>query len=154
MSNLQDDVDEKIIDGLTNYATAISDLEAGQAGALMYQRVKRELAQLVQPSDLCKLAFPSFIIRSDLRAECFAVVLTDRLVIAWKTGLFRKTVSTLTIPVASITSVQLRTGAAPGMRGAALLDISGSPSATITLQKGRTDAAAAVIRTAIEPIAD
>ena len=145
------DLNEKIVNGLADYVAALNDRDAARLGATVYKRVEREIDAVMRPDDVCKLAFPAMLVRPDLRVECFAVVLGDRLVIAWKAGIFRKATGPVVIPFASITDIRRQTGTTPGTRGAALLVISGSPSATIALPKDKTDAAVAVIRTAIGP---
>lgn len=151
MPSTDNNVSPEIVNGLAEYAVALNDRQAAQFGGMVYKRVARELEALVQGDDKCKLAFPSFLVRPDLRAECFVVILQDRLVIAWKAGVFRKSSGSMVIPFASITSIRREKGTASGTRGAALLVISGSQNATIALPVDKTDAAVAVIRTAIGP---
>lgn len=153
MSANGNDLNQKIIDGLAGYVTALNDRDAAQFGAMIYKRVARELDPLVRPDDVCKLAFPSFLIRPDLRVECFVAVLGDRLVIAWKAGMFRKSAAPLVISFDSIAGIRRQAGASPGARGATLLVISGAPSATIALPKGQADTVEALIRAAIGPAA-
>jgi hypothetical protein len=151
MPTTGNDLNQKIIDGLAGYVTALNDRDAAQFGAMIYKRVARELDPLVRPDDLCKLAFPSFLIRPDLRVECFVAVLGDRLVIAWKAGMFRKSAAPLVIPFASITGIRRQAGTSSGTRGATLLVISGTPGATIALPKGQADTVEALIRAAVGP---
>jgi hypothetical protein len=145
------DLNQKIIDGLAGYVTALNDRDTAKFSVMIYKRVARELDPLVHPDDVCKLAFPSFLIRPDLRVECFVAVLGDRLVIAWKAGMFRKSAAPLVIPFASITGIHRQAGSSSGTRGATLLVISGAPGATIALPKGQTDSVEALIRAAISP---
>lgn len=153
MPTARDDLNEKILDGLTGYVTALNDRQAAQFGAMIYKRVARELDPLVRPDDVCKLAFPSMLIRPDLRVECFVAVLGDRLVIAWKAGMFRKSAPPLVIPFANITGIRRQAGTSAGTRGAVLLAISGAPGATIALPKGQADTVEAMFRAAIGPAA-
>lgn len=142
---------DKIIDGLANYSVALNDREAAQFGGMIYRRVARDIDPLVRSDDVCKLAFPSFLIRPELRVECFVAVLGDRLIIAWKAGIFRKPAAPLVIPFASITGIRRQAGTSPGTRGAALLVVSGVPGATIVLPKAQADTVEALIRAAIGP---
>lgn len=153
MPTAGNDLNPKILDGLAGYVTALNDRQAAQFGAMIYKRVARELDPLVRSEDVCKLAFPSFLIRPDLRVECFVAVLGDRLVIAWKAGMFRKSAAPLVIPFAGITGIRRQAGTSPGTRGAILLVISGGPGATLALPKGQADTVEALIRAAIGPAA-
>lgn len=146
-------LNEKIVDGLAGYATALNDRQAAQFGAMIYKRVARDLDPLVRSDDVCKLALPSMLIRPDLRVECFVAVLGDRLLIAWKAGMFRKSAAPLVIPFASINDIRRQVGTSPGTRGAILLVISGAVGATIALPKGQADTVEALIRAAIGPAA-
>lgn len=143
---------EKIIEGLVSYATALGDRDAARFGGMLYKRVSGEIDSHVRDNDVCKLAFPSFLVRPDLRVECFVAVLQDRLVIAWKAGAFRKAAASV-IPFAGISGIRRERGKASGTRGAVLLVISGAPGVTLALPVDKTDAADAVIRSAIGPVA-
>jgi hypothetical protein len=153
MPTAGNDLNQKIVDGMADYVTAVNDRQAAQFGAMIYKRVARELDPLVRSDDVCKLAFPSFLVRPDLRVECFVAVLGDRLVIAWKAGMFRKSAAPLVIPFASIKGIRRQAGTSPGARGATLLVISAALGATIALPKGQADTVEALIRAAIGPAA-
>jgi hypothetical protein len=153
MPTTRNDLNQKIIDGLTDYVTAVNDRQAAQFGVMIYKSVARELDPLVRSDDVCKLAFPSWLIQPDLRVECLVAVLGDRFVIAWKARMFRKSTGPLIIPFAGITGIRRQVGASPGTRGAVLLVISGAPGATIALPKGQADTVEALIRAAVGPAA-
>lgn len=146
---------EKIGAGLERYAASVDD----DVNTIKYTRfllddVESQLASIVKPEDRCSLAFPSFIAHAGRPQECLVAIFEDRMVIAWKAGrLFRKTVSTLVIPLNAITAVKVQKGPASDPRGPVLLEISGLPNATIALPADRADAAAAVICAAIGPAA-
>lgn len=151
MPTTGNDLNQKILDGLAGYVTALNDRDAARFGVMIYKRVARELDPMLRPDDVCKLAFPSFLIRPDLRTECFVAVLGDRLVIAWKGGMFRKSAAPLVIPFASITGMRRQAGTSAGTRGATLLVISGTPGAAIALPKGQADTVEGLIRAAVSP---
>lgn len=151
MPAARNDYNQKILDGLAAYVTALNDRQAAQFGTMIYKRVAHELDPLVQTDDECKLAFPSMLIRPDLRVECFVVVLGDRLLIGWKAGMFRKSAGPLVIPFTNITGIRRQAGTSSATRGATLLAISGTPDATIALPKGQADTVEAMIRAAVGP---
>jgi hypothetical protein len=143
---------EKITDGMAAYLMAVNDRGSLQLGAVAYKSVASEVESLIRAEDVCKLAFPSMIVRPDIRIECLVVVLQDRLIIAWKAGLIRKTVHSMVIPFTGITGIRREKGTSAATRRATLLVISGEQSATIALPTDKMDAAMAVIRTAIGPV--
>jgi hypothetical protein len=149
MTSAANDVSEKIIDGLSNYSTALQDFEAGRVGAELYGDVAHELGAVIHPADTCTLAFPTMLLSADKLPGCLFVVLQDRIVIAWQRGIFRSRTGVVVIPLASITSVTRGYGSTAATRDAVVLVIAGTPGATIALPKDRTDAADAAIRTAI-----
>lgn len=151
MSSTESDVSDKILDGLSNYATAVQDLEAAKFGAEMYGQVRREFSAAVRPDDTCTLAFPTVLLSGDRPLGCLVAVLGDRIVIAWQRGILRSKTGVVVIPLATVSSVVRRRGTTSSTRDAQLLVISGTPSATIALPTDRTDTADAVIRTAIGP---
>src|SRR5688572_19700918 len=116
---------EIIVDGLTAFAVGLGDMELGKAGAQMYQFVQREVDPLLRPGDEGKLAFPSMLLRPDLRIECLVVILSDRVIIAWEKGFVRRKTFSLVIPRAGITGVHRHPGSGAATRNAALLTLSG-----------------------------
>jgi hypothetical protein len=145
----QQDVSEIIVDGLTAFAVGLSEMELGKAGAQMYQFVQREVDPLLHPGDECKLAFPSMLIRPDLRIECLVAILTDRVILAWEKGFIRRKTFSIVIPRAGITGVHRHPGSNAGTRNAALLTLSGPVETTIALPVGKAGAAEALIRSAL-----
>jgi hypothetical protein len=147
-----DDLRAKTIDGLASYGVAIHDIDSAKRAAGLYERVVVELGAAIRSDDACRLALPASIEVSGRRAECLVVILTDRLVVAWKPGGFRKAAS-LVIPFAGITAVYRNDGLGPERRRGNLLVIEGTPGATIVLPVSKADTVAALIRTAIGPSA-
>jgi len=145
----QQDVSEIIVDGLTAFAVGLGDMELGKAGAQLYQFVKREVDPLLRPSDECKLAFPSMLIRPDLRIGCLVAILTDRVIIAWEKGFIRRKTFSIVIQRANITGVHRHPGSAAATRNAALLTLTGPVETTIALPVGKIQTAEALIRSAL-----
>lgn len=149
MVAIDEEVSEKIVDGLTEYAQALGDLGAAKMGGALYRSVAPALRAAITRDDSCRLAFPTILIRPDLRAGCLVVVLGDRIVLAWKAGMFRKPASQ-TVPIDAGTEVRRQSGTGASLRGAQLLVISGSPGATVALPVDKPDAAAAVFIAAVK----
>jgi hypothetical protein len=145
----QQDVSEIVVEGLTAFAVGLSDLDLGKTGAQLYQFVKREVDPLLRHSDECTLAFPSMLIRPDLRIECLAAILGDRVIIAWEKGFVRRKTFSIVIPRAGITGVHRHPGSATATHNAALLTLSGSVETTVALPVGKAAAAEALIRSAL-----
>jgi hypothetical protein len=142
-----DSAADKISEGLTDFAIATNDPGSARPAGVIYRKVAGALDPLVRPDDVCKLAFTSMIIRPGLRVECLAVVLGDRLVVAWKAGMLRGATAE-TIPFSSITGIRRERGTG-ALRGAQLLVIAGAPAVTLALSQAQADTEFAVIRTAI-----
>lgn len=79
-----------------------------KTGALEFNMLVKDLGsdlqKLINSTDTCSLAFGSMIIRSDIRTGCVVAVLQDRVIAAWKKGLFKKTVQHVSIPRSAIVS--------------------------------------------------
>jgi hypothetical protein len=133
MNSTSYDPTDTIVDGLTAFAMAVDDRSVAEGGAQAYLPLVRTIRELMRPDDRCRLAFPSMIIRPDLRGGCLIIVLEDRVLVVYERGMFRRTTEALVIPITSITDVRRHTGTTPSTRGAALLTIAGRPAATIAL---------------------
>ena len=138
-----------IVDGITAYAAAINDQSVAEGGVLAYRLLAREIRQVMRPGDTCRLALSSTIVTPDVRVGCFVIVLQDRILIAFRRGMFRKTSETVVIPISSITGVRSESGTSIATLGTQLLTIFGEPSVTIALPVRRHVAAANAIRRAI-----
>jgi len=130
------DPDEVVIDGMTCYVNLSEDSSAIQSGAQTYKPLAGSIRPHITQGVSCALAFPSMIIRPDIRTECFVVVLDSEVVIAWNKGLFRKTTQTEVLSRDQITAVDVETNPA----GVTLLKIA-CPGKTVdvALPKGRSD---------------
>jgi hypothetical protein len=138
-----------IVDGITAYAAAINDQSVAEGGVLAYRLLAREIRQVMRPGDTCRLALSSTIVTPDVRVGCFVIVLQDRILIAFRRGMFRKTSETVVIPISSITGVRSESGTSIATLGTQLLTIFGEPSVTIALPVRTHVAAANAIRRAI-----
>jgi hypothetical protein len=137
------DPDELIIDGLMRFSEAMNDLQMGKAGGMVYASVKEAVRPRLGEGTACAIAFPSMIIRPDIRTECFVAVLSSEVIVAWKKGLFRKTVESEVIPRSSIVDATVGAGTSASTRGATLLTIrtKGDRSVTVALPKGKPEVA-------------
>lgn len=147
MMTAVNDIGDKIVDGLTNFCTAVNDLEFGQAGGAIYNQVRSAIDAQIRQDDTCKLTFPSMIIRPNLRASCLVVILDDHLVVGWKAGMFRKAAA-IDIRFATITAIRRQRGSG-ATRDAQLLVISGDPEVTIAMPVAAVDTVVALVGSAI-----
>src|SRR4051812_3122174 len=83
---------QPLADGLTTFATCTGDKSDVDLGAQLYLRSIAYFQTAVTDHDHCDLAFPTVFMCSGLRTPAFVAVLTDRLLISWSKGVFRKTV--------------------------------------------------------------
>ena len=132
------DASETVIDGLTNFAQFMQDINFGKAGGLEYRAIKSAIDEAMTPSDVCVLAFSTIILDQNTRPSAFVVIVQDRVIVAWKRGAFRKVVMREVIPFSSITSVQRVIGEG-ALRAANLMWIDGASTVTIALPTGPKD---------------
>lgn len=151
MNSISYDPTDTIADGLGAFAVAVDDRSVAKDGAQAYRPLARRIRELMHPGDTCRLAFPSMIIRPDLRVGCFVIVLQDRVLIVFERGMFRKTSEAVVIPIVTITDVRRHTGSTHSTRGAHLLTIAGRPSATIALIPSLAAATTDALRGALSP---
>jgi hypothetical protein len=149
MSPSQNDLSDIIVDGLTNYAVALSDNDSGRFGAQMYRYVSREVDALIKPDDVCKLAFPSMMIRPDARSEWLVAIFEDRMIVAWQEGFLRKKSRSVVVPFATIAGMRRHSGSSAATRGAVLITVSGTPEVTFALPVNQAQTAEALIRAAL-----
>ena len=129
------DASETVIDGLTNFAQFMQDINFGVAGAAHYRALKSAIDEAMTPSDVCVLAFSTIILDQSTRPSALVVIVQDRLIVAWKRGAFRKTMMREVILLSSITSVKKVIGDG-ALRAANLMRIDGSSTVTIALPTG------------------
>lgn len=140
--------DDVIAEGLTNYVQISGDQREIQMGAGLYRSLAQAFRDHIFDRDSCSLAFPSMIIRPDIRTSCFVAILDSKVVVAWKKGVFKKVIESEPIPKNRISSAEVETSSSGAMRGATLMKITAGETTTFALPKGRPDIWEAV-RTAI-----
>ena len=133
------DPDDVIIDGLAKYVELSGDQQDVQMGAAVYKSVADAFRSRLSPGVTCALAFPSMIIRPEIRAACFVAILDSEVVIAWKKGTFKKSLQTEIVPKNEITSGDVETSSSGATRGATLMKITAGMTVTFALPKGRPD---------------
>jgi hypothetical protein len=128
--------DETVIDGLANYVELSRDKRDAQLGSAIYKSVAGVFCSNITPGSSCSLAFPSMIIRPDIRTECFVAVLDSSVIVAWTKGLIRKTPQSAVLPRKQIKSADIE----PYGSGATVLKITaGDQTVTIAMPNGRSD---------------
>lgn len=99
---------ERFVDAITHAASIAGDEDIGQEGAKLFRDLESDLAGLLEEDDEPSLACLSFL-RGDKRNHtALTVLLRDRLVIGWRSGLFRKRFESLTVPYSTITGISSR----------------------------------------------
>jgi hypothetical protein len=135
------DFDDLIIDGLTSYVGISNDSGDIQEGAAAYRQVADALRAAAPLGEKCRLAFPSMVIRPDVRTQCFVAIFESAVVVAWRKGAFRKRVELESLPLRSVTKARAEVSTASSTRGALLMTIDGSTTVTFALPQGRDDIA-------------
>jgi hypothetical protein len=143
------DPDELIVDGLTNFANLARDRSYLQLGPAVYRSVAEVFRQNLKPGETCSLAFPSMIVRPDLRTECFVAVTSSHLVVAWTRGMIRKKTEWEIVPLMSITDAKWEVSAAPGTRGTILMNVQADRTLTLALPTERAEEVGSAIRSAL-----
>lgn len=141
----EDQVVGILTNGLMNFANAIGDRSAVQAGATVLREVRDVFAENIRADNTCAFAFPSMIVLPDIRTECFVAVLNDRVIVAWRKGFFRKMTVSRVIPKSTIRQASWAVSNRPGSRGAALLTITADETIDIALPMGKPAVANAVV---------
>jgi hypothetical protein len=143
--------DETILEGLTNYVMASGDKREVQAGSMVYKSMANGIRSHISPGDTCSLAFPSMIIRPEIRTNCFVVVLDSKVLVAWKKGLLRKTIEVEVLPKRQISGAEATVSNSGGTRGATLMTVQAEKSVCFALPKGRPDLTDAIRKAILAP---
>lgn len=141
----QDQVVDILTNGLVNFANATGDGAMVQAGAMVFRDVKDAFVENIKAGDTCTFAFPSMVVLPDIRVECFVAVLNNRVVVAWRKGVIRKTTISRVIPKRTIKQASWAVSNRPGTRGAALLTIIADETINIALPKDKPAVADAIV---------
>jgi hypothetical protein len=143
----EDQVVDILANGLMNFANATGDRSMMQLATMALRDVRDVFVENIKADGICTFAFPSMVVLPDIRVECFVAILNDRVIVAWRKGLFRKkTVSRVilkhTIKQASWAVVN-RPGVTRG--GTALLTIIADETIDIALPKDKPAVANAIL---------
>ena len=143
----KDQVVDILANGLTNFANATGDKAVLEMGAIGFRDVKDVFIENIRADDTCIFAFPSMVVLPDIRVECFVAVLNDRVIVAWRKGVFRKTTVSRVIPKSTIRQASWAVINRPGVtRGyAALLTIIADETIDIGLPKDKPAVANAIL---------
>ncbi|MFL5659577.1 MAG: hypothetical protein ACJ8CB_36020 [Ktedonobacteraceae bacterium] len=143
-----DQVVEILAKGLMNFANATGDRSMVQAGAIALRDVKDVFVENIRADNTCTFAFPSMVVLPDIRVECFVAILNDRVIVAWRKGLFRKTTVSRVIPKSTIKGASWGVINRPGVTrgsGAALLTIIADDTIDIALPRDNPAVANAIL---------
>ena len=132
---------DQITQGLMTYVEKTQDQSVIGEAALLYRSVADAYLSMVQPLEVCELAFPSMIIRSDIRASAFVAIFPTRVIIAWRKGSFRKRTEHVEIQRSKITKANWHVSQKASTRGATLFEIVAGETTTFALPQGATKAA-------------
>ena len=75
-----------------------------QAVAMALREVRDVFVENISADNTCTFAFPSMVLLPAIRVECFVAILNDRVIVAWRKGLFRKKTVSRVIPKHTIKS--------------------------------------------------
>lgn len=141
-----------LIEGTVNYATPLGDTQE-QAVMLrgMYIRLRDGVEALVSGDDVCRLTVPTFVFQDATPLQCLFVVLEDRALVVWRTGVFRKAFHDISIPLSSILSVTRADGTSRAPDTRILAIRSAADVIPISLPMDKTDEAESLIRAALRP---
>lgn len=119
---------ERFIDAIANAATVAGDEDFGQESTKLYSDIESDLAGLLHTDDQPSLAFLSVVPIDARNHLALTVLLQDRLVIGWRSGLFRKKFGSLTVPYSTMKGISSRCVAPDRSLG-------GNPAVTIEAER-------------------
>ena len=117
---------QQIEDGMMAYAEAVGGMSTDDLTAMAYQYkdVKPFFDSEMTAGDTCQLALGSVVVTSDGKSlPCFVAVLQDRVAVAYRQGMFKKTTVSEVVPFAQITDVAWANGTSPRTRNAQIARI-------------------------------
>lgn len=90
---------EVVAAGLSVVAELAGDPSLATGGAGIYRAVARAVAAEIRPGDRATIAVPC--VRMEGKLPALLVVLQDRAVLAWKSGVYRKALHAETVPLSA-----------------------------------------------------
>lgn len=99
---------ERFIDAISEAATIAGDEDFGRQSAKLYTDLEHDLAGVLQTDDEPSLAFLSVVPFDARNRMALTALLQDRLVIGWRSGVFRKQFGSLTLPYSTIKGISSR----------------------------------------------
>jgi len=150
---IEDQVWDIIFAGVMQYVNATNDGDYILMAQSVYRDVKDVFLANIRPGDTCVFAFPSMVVQPEIRVECFVAILPDRVIVAWRKGLFMKKTVSRVIPKHTIRQASWAVSNSYGSQGAALLTIVADETTNIAMPKGKpavADALVAAVRTSAE----
>lgn len=143
----KDQVVDILANGLMNFVNATGDKSMMALATMTLRDVRDEFVENIRADDTCTFAFPSMVVLPDIRVECFVAILTDRLIVAWRKGLFKKQTVIRVIPKHTIKQASWDVVNRPGVTrsGARLLTIIADETIDIALPKDEPAVANAIL---------
>lgn len=144
---------ERFIAAITDAATIADDESFGQESTKLYTQIESDLATLLREDDEPSLAFQSVVPVDRRHHTALTVLLQDRLVIGWRSGLFRKKFGSLTVPYATISGISSRCVAPdPALGGNPMVTIEADRSLVIAIPPKGSPLALAVRNVVINAV--
>lgn len=142
----QDPVITSLQNGLENFFNAIGYSKTMMEFArYTLSPIRNVFTENIKADNICLFAFPGMIIRPDIRVECFVAILDDKVIVAWRKGIFKKTTCSRVIPKSNIKEASWAVSTNPILRGATLLTIIANETIDIALPKDKPDVANAIL---------
>jgi hypothetical protein len=143
----EDQVVDILANGLMNFANATGDKSMVELATMALRDVRDVFVENIKADDTCTFAFPSMVVLPDIRVECFVAILNDRVIVAWRKGLFRKKTVSRVIPKHTIKQASWAVVNRPGVTrgGAALLTIIADETIDIALPQDKPAVANAIL---------
>lgn len=97
---------DNLVDGITAFASLVEDTELGQLSAYLYRDVRAAIDTEISESEACPMAFGGLILLPNKsRRQSFTVLTENRVVVAWRTGFFRKVNHCAVVPYSKVRDV-------------------------------------------------
>lgn len=117
---------QQIEDGLMSLAESVGGMSTNDLTTMAYQYkdVAAFFDSEMKPEDTCQLALGTVLISPDGKTpQCFIAVLQDRVAVAHRTGMFKKSIVSEVLPFSLITDVTWGNGTTPRTRDAQIARI-------------------------------